>query len=266
MNPIFLHLGPVTIHWYGVFMALAFLTGFANWIVLGRRAGRDAQFCSDLLFWVMIAGLVGGRIAYIASEFRDYAADPRQIFAIWKGGLIFYGGFIGAILAVYIFARRHHIAFLALLDFAMTSLPLAHALGRIGCFMTGCCFGAPRQNWPGIAFPAFSPPWDRHIELGLITRQASCSLPVHPVQLYETLWNLALYPILLLVFRRRKADGVTTGTYLLLYPLGRFLLEGLRGTERIYVGPISTAQLVSLAMMALGAMLLLTRHKNPRTD
>lgn len=258
MHPIFLQLGPLTIHWYGVFMALAFLTGFASWVAVGRREGRNAQFVSDLIFWVMVAGILGGRVAYVVADLPYFLANPTHILAIWEGGLIYYGGFIGAILAVFIFGRRRHIPLRVLLDFSITSLPLAHAIGRIGCFLNGCCFGDLCSRWPAIAFPAASAPWSRHLDLGLITRDAALSLPVHPVQLYEAIWNLAIYPILLLLFRYRRRDGLVTGAYFILYPLGRFLLEFLRGTERLHAGPISAAQAISLGLMAIGLLFLLT--------
>ncbi|MCE9615178.1 MAG: prolipoprotein diacylglyceryl transferase [Lentisphaerae bacterium] len=268
MHPIFLKLGPLTIYWYGIFMALAFLAGFANWIWVARRDGRDAQFCSDLLFWVMVAGILGGRAAYLISNFGYYLDHPGEIVALWKGGLIYYGGFVGAIIAVLLFARHRRIPFLSLLDFAFTSLPLSHALGRVGCVMYGCCFGAVAHGWPGIVFPHGSLAWERQIQLGLITANAACSLPVYPVQIYEALWNLALYPIILFAYRRRHQPGAVTGLYLLLYPIGRFLLEGLRGTERLYVGPLSVAQTISVALMAVGALLLLRgrRARAPNSD
>ena len=265
MHPVFLKLGSVTIYWYGVFMALAFLAGLVNWTTLARREGRDPQFCSDLLFWVMLAGLAGGRLAYVLSNAAHYAANPLHVLFLWEGGLIYYGGFVGGILAVLAFARRRHIPMLALLDFAITALPLAHALGRVGCFMNGCCFGSRLDHWPAVSFPAGSPPWDRHIDLGWITNASRCSLPIHPVQLYETGLNLALYVLLLAVYRRPHRHGMVTATYFLVYPPGRFLLEFLRGTERLHVGALSAAQTLSVALIALGGVVLLLARRQPIT-
>lgn len=254
----------MTIHWYGVCMAVAFLVGLAHWTWVARRDGRDSQFCSDLLFWVMIAGVLGGRVAYILANLPYYTANPERIIALWEGGLIYYGGFLGAIAAVAMFAHRRRIPLVALLDFAITALPLAHAIGRVGCFLNGCCFGSVLPHWPGVAFPAQSLAWSRQVELGLIGAATTCSLPVHPVQLYETAWNLALYPVLLILYRRRPAVGTVTGVYLLLYPVGRLILESFRGTEREHWGPLSAAQGISLLLMAGGVFLLVrARRRSP---
>lgn len=257
MHPIFLQLGAFKIHWYGVCMAVAFLVGLANWVAVGRRDGRDPAFCSDLLFWVMVAGILGGRLAYVLANADYYLGDPLRVFFIWEGGLIFYGGFIGAVTAVILFARRRHIAALDLFDFAFTSLPLSHAIGRLGCFLNGCCFGGLCGAWPGVHFPAGSLPWHRHLELQLIPPGATQSLAVHPVQLYEALANLLIYPLLLLVYRRRRRAGTVLATYLIAYPVSRFSLECLRGTERLYFGVFSAAQMLSLALFAGGWMLLI---------
>jgi len=267
MHPVCFKIGAFTVHWYGVFMALAFVAGLLNWIVIARREGRDAQFCSDLLFWVMIAGILGGRVAYVLSDIRYYLATPSRIIYLWEGGLIYYGGFFGAILAVVLFARRHNIPFLSLLDFSMTALPLAHALGRIGCFMNGCCFGDLCGAGPSLQFPMDSLPWWRQVSLGLIPETASHTLPVYPVQFYEAGLNVLLYVLLLVVYQRRRWDGVVTGVYLLAYPCGRFALELLRGTDRVLWLGVPVAQFLSIILFLTGGLLLLgtgLRHRAVR--
>ncbi len=265
MHPIAFELGALKIHWYGICMAAAFLLGLGTWVVLGRRDGRDAAFCSDLLFWVMVAGLLGGRLAYVLSNPLYYLQYPQRVFYLWEGGLIYYGGFVGAITAVWLYARQRGLAFFELLDFAITALPLSHAVGRLGCFLNGCCFGRPFAGAGAIAYPPGSLPWHRHLELGLIAPGATHSLGVHPVQLYEALFNLLLFPVLIVVYRRRKRPGQVLGAYLLLYPLGRFTLEYLRGTERHYAGALSAAQLLSLGLFTAGLLVLLIPKWRRRT-
>lgn len=257
MHPVFLKIGDFTIHWYGVCMAFAFLIGFLHWVWLGRRDGRDAQFCSDLLFWVMLAGILGGRAAYVLSEWSYYAADPKRMLFFWEGGLIYYGGFVGAVAAIVIFARTRQASPLQVLDLAMVPLPLAHAIGRLGCLMNGCCFGDLCRHWPAIQFPAHSLPWYRQVELHLIDRTATQALPIHPVQLYEAGANALIYLFLLFLFRRRASAGTVTAMYLILYPISRFLLEFLRGTERQLWGGVPVAQVLSLGLCGLGVCLLL---------
>jgi len=164
-----LHVGGLAIHLYGVMMALAFLAGLANWSFLGRREHRDFAFCSDLLFWIMVAGVVGARAAYVIADFAAFRDRPLSMLYVWQGGLIYYGGFLGAGLAILVFARLRRTGVAALFDFVITAVPLAHAFGRIGCFINGCCYGSPTT-----------------CALGVYTAGAVR----HPTQLYESALNV----------------------------------------------------------------------------
>jgi len=154
MHPIFFKIGPLPIHSFGVMMGLAFLAGLYNWVLLGRKEGRDYSYCSDLLFWIMISGILGARLACVVSDWPYYAEKPVRILQIWNGGLIYYGGFVAAALAVVIFARVHKQNLLSVLDFVATSVPLAHAFGRVGCFLNGCCHGIVHQGLLSVRYPA----------------------------------------------------------------------------------------------------------------
>jgi len=270
MHSIFFELGPLTIHWYGVFMALGFTGGLLNWIWLGRKLGRDAQFCSDLMFWVMISGILGARIAYVLENWQVYAADPASIVRIDQGGLVFYGGFVASGAAVVIFALRKKVKILSLLDFVITSVPLAHALGRIGCFMNGCCFGSCTSSPLGVQFPKGAAPWMEHYKAGLIDKAADLSCSVHPVQLYESCYNFLLYILLVWLFRRTKQVGVVSAIYLMLYSVGRFSIEFFRGDrgERVAVGALSIGQFISIPLFVTGLALLvyLVRSKKQKAE
>lgn len=255
MMPDLVSIGPLTIHWYGVMMALGFLTGLLNWTLLGRPRGRNFQFCSDMLFWIMIAGIVGARLAYVVSDFSYFAAHPLHIVRVDEGGLIYFGGFLGAWLALFLFARRRKAPFFELADLVVTSLPLAHAFGRVGCFMNGCCHGTVTHCFLGVFYPQRSIAWYDQLQRGLLGADATQSLPVHPVQLYESTFNLVLFAVLLLVWRARRRPGMVGVVYLLLYPIGRFLLEFLRGDDRIRWGAFSVAQWVSIGLFVAGLVL-----------
>jgi phosphatidylglycerol:prolipoprotein diacylglycerol transferase len=246
-------------------MALAFLAGMISWIVVGKRDGRDGQFCSDMMFWVMIGGILGGRAAYVLSDLDYYSARPLEALFLWKGGLIYYGGLIGGILAVVAYSRYRKIPALAGLDLAMSSLPLSHALGRIGCFLNGCCFGGMCEAGPAVQFPSESHPWWRQVNLGLIGEDASHSLPVHPVQFYEAGANLLIYALLVVIFLRRRRNGMVVAMYLVAYPICRFLLENLRGTYREQWFGLPVAQVISLILVASGVALFLWLRKQPET-
>ena len=261
MHSICFSLGPLTIRWYGVFMALGFIGALLNWIWQGRRNGYDSQFCTDLIFWVMVSGILGARAAYVMANWTEqYAAHPMDIIRIDQGGLIFYGGFVAAGAAVTIFAKRRGIGLLSLLDFVITSVPLAHALGRIGCFLNGCCFGCVSNVPLAVCFPKGSFAWLEQFRQHLIDSSAPCSLGVHPVQLYESAYNFVLFAVLAVVFRRTRRVGLTTSIYLMSYSVGRFVLEFFRGDrpERVEVGGLSIGQFVSIPVFVVGVLLLIT--------
>jgi phosphatidylglycerol:prolipoprotein diacylglycerol transferase len=256
MHPTCFTFGPLTVHSYGVMMALGFLSGLASWLWVARRDGRDYRFCSDLLFWIMLAGILGARLAYVAADWRYFASHPADVLRVDKGGLTYYGGFLGAWVALVWFARSRKVRFLALADFVVTSLPLAHAFGRVGCLLNGCCHGAVHRGALSIRYPAYSLAWRHQALQGQLAADAARSLPVYPVQLYEAGFNLLLYGLLLAVYRRHRRAGTVGAVYLLVYPAGRFLLEFLRGDDRVYVGGLSMAQWVSVALFAGGLGLL----------
>jgi len=243
-------------------MATGFSAGFVSWIFLDRKEGRGFSFCSDLLFWIMISGVAGARVAYVVSDLEFFLADPLSIVRVDQGGLIYYGGLFGAGLALVVFARAHHVRVRALLDFVITSVPLAHFFGRIGCFLNGCCFGRVYDGMFAVRYPAESLAWWHHVGAGRISRFRSESLPVHPVQLYEAGFTLILYFLMMWAFPRRKRDGRITALYLMAYPAGRFLLEMLRGDERMRWMGMTVAQVVSVLFFVAGAVLLVSS----RTD
>ena len=258
MDPVCFHIGSRPIYWYGVMMALAFLAGLGHWNLLTRREGRHSAFVSDLAFWIMLACIVGARAAHVASEWPHYRAAPAEIIRVDQGGMTFYGGFILAAVAVVAFARYHRQPLLELGDFIITALPLGHALGRVGCFLNGCCYGKVTTGLLGITYAHGSDVWHDQVRAGLIKPfPSSTCLPVHPVQLYEAGFNLLVYALLTAFYlrRRRGRPGLVVAAYLLIYPPGRFLFEFLRGDERLQVGVLDGAQALSLALMAVGAAL-----------
>ena len=230
-------------------MAIAFLAGMIHWSLLARKQGRPSTTAGDLALWLMLGGILGARIAYVLANLDYYLQTPREIFRIDQGGLVFYGGFIGAVAALALLAFRKGESFLSLADFSVSALPLGHVFGRIGCFMNGCCHGADVKS-PSLF---------------------TAGLTQYPVQLYEAAFNLAVYGFLLATTLRRDAHKIPHGTllalYLILYPAGRFLLEFLRGDERLLMGGLHVAQYTSLVLMLCGIAfwtLLLRRHaRNP---
>lgn len=262
MHPVCFELFGRPIYWYGIMMATAFLAGVANWWHLGRREGRDFGFAVDLGFWAMAAGIVGARLTYVLSEWEYFRAHPLQILRVDQGGLVFYGGFIAAVLALSWLAARRHENTLALGDFAITSVPLGHMFGRIGCFLFGCCSGTIGGGLLGVTFPRESLPWDLQVQAGLIGRNAPHSLPVHPVQLYEAVLNLLIFLLLRRIYPRRGRPGYVLGVYLVCYALLRFVMELFRGDPREKLGPFSIAQLVSFGLLLAGLSLWFSTRRH----
>ncbi len=265
MHPVLFSFGGLTIHWYGVMMALGMMAGMLSWAWVGRRENRSLNFSSDLLFWIVIAAVLGARAAYIASEWEYFMDHPHMLHRVDQGGLIYYGGMIAATGAVFLFAKIKKEPVLALYDFVATSLPLAHAFGRVGCFLNGCCHGSVCSDGLCVRYPAQSFAWSHQLHEKLLTGAETRSLPVHPVQLYEAGLAIGIYILLLVVHRKRRRSGMTTAAYLMLYPTVRFFLEFLRGDERERLAVFTVAQTVSLALFLCGLTLFaVVRLRNGR--
>ncbi len=245
MNPVCFTIGSRPIYWYGVMVAASFLITVVHWSWLARREGRPEGFGSELGFWIMLSGILGARVAYIVANLDYFMTTPWEMVRIDKGGLIWYGGFLGASLALIIFARRNKEPLMKLADFTISGVPLGHAIGRIGCFLNGCCYGTPTHgSWAVYTADAWR----------------------YPVQLYEAVFNLLVYGILLWIYRRNRINGRILAAYLLLYPVGRFFLEFLRGDERIHWLGFNVAQEISLVLFVTGILLWLALgyRKAPR--
>lgn len=268
MDEVCFSVGGITVHWYGVMMALGFLAGLANWTWLGRRRGKSFNYASDLLFWIMVAGVLGARAAYVVANWRAFLESPLAIVKVWQGGLIFYGGFFGGCMAVILFARAHHEHMLDAWDFAVTAVPLGHAFGRVGCFLNGCCHGRIYHGLLAVTYPRGSLPWALQVDAGKIDSYRPRSLPVHPVQLYEAALNLCLYGVLVWLFRRRLKAGTVCAVYFLGYPVIRFTLEFLRGDPRAHWGGLTVAQALSIAFFLFGVGVLVVSRvcKNRPAD
>ena len=262
MHSILFQLGPLTLRAYGLMMALGFACAWYAAVRLSRGTHRNADYLSNLVVWMMLAGVIGARLAYVAEHWtQEFADHPVAVIRIDQGGLMFYGGVIGAALALFVFVRRRRESFLGLSDLLLAVLPLGHAFGRIGCFLNGCCHGRISQSCLAVTFPAHSPAWWLHVSAGAIPADATRSAPVLPTQLFETGANLLLFIVLYRLYRRtQNRTGVVTATYLMTYPVIRFLIEPLRGDLRMQVaGFWSIGQFISILLFVTGAGLLVWR-------
>ena len=260
MHPLLFNLFGLEIRSYGVMAALGFLSAILTWTWLGRHEKRPEGFASTLGFWLMAGGIIGARLAYVIANWSQYRAEPLTIIRIDQGGLIFYGGLILASVTLILFARRHRQPLWHLADFAIPGLAIGHSLGRVGCFLNGCCYGRPADPaWCGLAYPPGSDP-------GYFFP----NIPLYPVQLIEALGLFLIWLYLLTGYPRRRFDGIIFARYLLLYAPLRFLLEYLRGDVRQTWTYLNTAQLVSIALCIWCGLLMIwlprRRFDPPRRD
>jgi phosphatidylglycerol:prolipoprotein diacylglycerol transferase len=262
------------LHTYGLLIATGFIVGIGLAQREARRRGQDPERIADLSFWILVAALVGSRVYFIFVNWKDYfeagtfliqtpfGRIPR-VLAIWEGGLVFYGGFIGAALAAWLYLRRHRMGFLAHADTLIPSLAIGHFFGRLGCFSAGCCWGDvahTRLPWAAsfppesLAFQTFA---SRADPGAYLAPDHAHTLPLHPTQLYEAFGELGLFLFLVMVVRPRKAfHGEVLAVWLMLYAILRSTVESFRGdVERGVVLGLGVGTWTSVVIFALGAVL-----------
>jgi phosphatidylglycerol:prolipoprotein diacylglycerol transferase len=256
MHPIFFRLGPLTIRWYGVLVAAGFLVGIWTAARRAKRAGLKSEVIVDLGFIAMVAGIVGARLFYVVAHWEQFATNLVEIVRIDHGGLVFYGGFIAAAVAMVGYGLAKKLPVGAYADVLAPSLPLGHAFGRIGCFLNGCCFGDV-CNWPwAVTFPKYSEPFrfsdafSHQLQHNQITVDAATALPVHPTQLYEAAGLFALAALLAWWVRRKTFERRLMWVYFGLYGVLRFVVEIFRADEPHEIaGLFSVAQILSAGMI-----------------
>jgi phosphatidylglycerol:prolipoprotein diacylglycerol transferase len=251
MYPVLFRIGPFTLHTYGVFVAMAFLSAIALALREARRVGEDSNKVLDLCFYALVAAIVGSRILYVLVNWSVFRHDPLEILRIWHGGLVFYGGFVGAVLTAVWYIRRHGLPFLKTLDIMGPSIAFGQFVGRIGCFFAGCCYGKACDLPWAVTFI--------HPE-----SLAPKGVPLHPAQVYSSLNGLLIFLVLVGLKRIKRFEGQIFWTYVLLYGVTRFVLEYFRDDERgmVIQGMFSTSQLFGLIMVgiAIAIMIILRRR------
>ena len=250
MHPILLHIGPLTIHTYGALFALGILIAVALSEYLYRRDGGEPETMIDLALPVVVGVIIGARALFIIVEHEYYLQNPAEIIMVWKGGLVFYGGLIGGALAFIITARVKKLELWHLADTVAPGVALGHALGRLGCFFAGSCYGRPTDvPWAVI----YSDP--NSLARDII------GVPVHPTQLYSAAFLTFLAGILLVIGYRPAFRGQVIATYGILYGTFRFFIEFFRGDPRgtVVLADItfSTSQAVSLLLVPVSLGLYL---------
>ena len=242
MHPELIRIGSFAIPSYGVALACAFLASI--WL-LRRRApafGVRPDDAADVAIWLLLSGLLGAKVLLLVVEGPRYLASGEAFVEFLRSGGVFYGGLIGAVLALAVLLRKRHIGFWTFADMAAPAVALGHAIGRIGCFLAGCCWGRECSFPWAVTFT--DPAAERNVGVPI-------GVPLHPAQVYESIGLFALCALLLL-FEKRRWSGQTFAWYLGGYAVLRGTIEFFRGDPRgsVLGGALSTSQLIALAGLA----------------
>lgn len=246
MYPELLNIGSVTISSFGVFIAIAFMCALYFTRKEMAKRGFDPDIAYDMVIVIAVASLIGARLFYVVGHWGDYySQNPADIIAIWKGGLVFYGGLLGGAIGTYAVARYRKMNVLRLADCLAAPLAIGVAIGRIGCFLYGCCFGISSTSFFSLHFPG-----------------NGLAGTFIPTQLIEMTWGFAMFGVIYFWLERKyefKTDGSLFLIYLLMYSGGRFLVEFARYSTWHLFGVFSFAQLISIAIAGASLYLIIRR-------
>lgn len=286
---------------YFVLLVTGFFFATAAGVLWARRIGQSGDTVVDLGLAMLLAGVAGARVLHVIADghFMDYVhlcVDPLRVDAhvsrarclsadydgvwdaarsvchpqhpdcfawakFWAGGLTYYGGLFGATLAAAILLRRDGFPFWKAADMAGFTIPIGLAFGRVGCFLAGCCFGAPTSVACAVRFPPWSPASEAQARAKLIAGIDHASLPAHPTQIYEALASLAVAALCLYVAHPRKRyDGQVFAVFLALYAIVRSVIEIVRMDDRGSAFGLSTSQLIGVAMVIAAGLIHLRRR------
>jgi phosphatidylglycerol---prolipoprotein diacylglyceryl transferase len=256
LNPVALELGPLSIRWYGIIIAFGIVVAYILAMREGKKRGLPDDLFADLLIWAIPISIICARIYYVLFEWDYYSMYPEKIIAIWEGGIAIHGSLIGAILTTIVFAKKRKISFWKIADIAAPSIIIAQAIGRWGNFMNQEAHGGPvtRAFLEGLHLPDF-----------IINQMYIDGTYYHPTFLYESLWNVVGFILLLLLRKVNLKQGEIFLSYAIWYSAGRFFIESMR-TDSLYFFDtnIRTAQLVSITVIIVAIVLIIIRRLNNR--
>ena len=257
LDPIALSLGPIQIHWYGVIIGVAIALGLYLVVRESNKRGLDKDLFVDLLLWAIPIAILSARAYYVIFEWDYYSQNPGQIIAIWKGGLAIHGALIGSIITAYVFTKKRNVSFWQVADIAAPSLILGQAIGRWGNFMNQEAHGGEVTR--AFLESLFLPEW-------IINQMYINGVYYHPTFLYESLWNILGFILLLVLRRVNLRRGEIFLTYLIWYSIGRFFVEGLRTDSLMLTESIRMAQMISVVLIVGAIAVLIYRRVKGYAD
>ena len=251
MFPVIFQFGDFTVYTYGFFVAVGVLTAIFFARYEAGRVGVDPDRIMDLCFYLVIAAILGSRLFFVILNLDYFMAAPLDIFKIWSGGLVFYGGFIAAFATALALIRAYGLPLGKTADIAALALPLGHFLGRLGCFSAGCCYG----ETCGL-------PWA--VSFAHPESLAPLHTPLHPTQLYSAAANLFIFLVLFAFRKRQRFAGQLLLFYLVLYGVLRSIIEIFRGDDRgayiLNIFSVSQVLGLSVAVFSIAALVMIRRN------
>ena len=275
MHPILFHIGRLPVRSYGALIVIGLMLGIWRGLRVAERRWRTEPADSlrrihpdtlfDVGFWGFVVGILGARLTFVLLDWHSFAGQPVEALKFWEGGLSLHGGMFFGIMYMLVACRWKKAPTLQIGDLCATSWALAYAIGRIGCYLNGCCYGGvcdASLPWASV-FPDERYAHDN----GAISSSTILTLPSHPVQLYATVFNLCFFALMVQWEKRRRVDGDLFWGYIGLYGFYRFVVEYFRaGATSTYAIPqwhITDTHIISVLMMALAvsAIWWLRRHR-----
>lgn len=251
MYPIFLQIGSLVIHTYGLLVALAFLAAIILASAKAQDFNVDRDFVYDLSFWILVVALIGARTLEVMTNLPYYLAEPLRIVKVWEGGLSFFGGLAGGILGGVFYVRHRKLSVWNIGDLVVPYLALGQAIGRIGCFFAGCCYGK-----------VCTAPWA--VRFDNPNALAPTGIPLYPTQIYEAIANFVIFLILLNVGKKREFIGQNFMLYFILYGAVRFIIEFYRGDNPAVLFGFTLYQVFSVAILVIAGTIYTIKWKKQK--
>ena len=255
-------IGPISVHSYGVFTAIALIAA----LILACRRAKKRDMSEDICYGILFSGIIVGylcsKLTYILveSDWNLLATDPKAFFAqvFTQSGFVVIGGLTGGILGAWAYCSIKKVKFIDYFDLVAPSIAIAQGFGRIGCFMAGCCYGRETDSWIGIAFKN--------------SAYAPNGVKLIPTQLISSALDFVNMAFLLILAKKTKKKGVVSASYIIAYSIGRYLVEFLRNDNRGTIGSFSTSQFFSIISLAIGVLYLVialvvqSKKKDPAAE
>ncbi len=237
MHPVIFQIGNFKIYSYGVMVALGFLAATYLTASEAKRKGIKPEYIFDICLYSMLFGIIGARILHVVLEINYYYKHPLEALMINHGGLAFQGGLIAGICTAWLVIVKRRLPLLRTADMIVPYIALAQSIGRVGCFLNGCCYGMPSNSFPAVIFPGDT-------------------IAVHPVQIYLSLFFLVLFVILKTIYEKNKIDGAVFALYLAGFSLISFFMDFLRGDLAVVLLNLRVSQIISLVILLVSLVML----------